>query len=79
MANDTHRKSLPLDRDPSDYSIEEKQRILHQGVVDAARLYKMHGIQMVVGDKDGNIREIDPQTVIDKAEADERERAKAAG
>ena len=68
-----------LDRDPSDFSVEEKQRILHRGVVDAARVYKMHGVKMVVGDKDGTIREIDPQTVIDKAQAEEPERAKSAG
>lgn len=62
--------------DPSHLPVAEQERLMRRGIRDAARVYKMHGVKMVVGDKNGNVREIDPDEVLrDLDEADK----KAAG
>ncbi len=59
---ETHDRPMPPD--PLDMSIDERQRLMRRGVVDAARVYKMHGVKMIVGDEQGRPYEIDPDEVL---------------
>ena len=61
--------------DPFDMRVEERQRLMRRGVLDAARVYKMHGVKMIVGDKQGRPYEIDPDEVLKNADADDGRKA----
>ena len=61
--------------DPFDMPVEERQRLMRRGVLDAARVYKMHGVKMIVGDTQGRPYEIDPDEVLKNADADDGRKA----
>jgi hypothetical protein len=75
---DTKHLPLPAD-DPFNMPIEERERLMRRGVIDAARVYKMHGVKMIAGDEHGNIREVDPDDVLKHAEQDEKSPSLKAG
>lgn len=62
-------KADPHSFDPSLIARHVRLSLMRRDVRDAAKVYKMHGVKMVVGDSDGNIREIDPDEILNRKDS----------
>ena len=50
--------------DPFYTPIAVQEALMQRAIRDAAKVYKMHGLKMIGGDRDGNVFEVDPDEVL---------------
>ena len=54
--------------DPFAMPVAEREALYRRDIREAAKVYKMHGLKMVGGDRDGNVYEFDPDELLDRPE-----------